>query len=281
MRASNVAVFDLAQERGPQLAGVCYELGMALSLGTSVVIAAMEGMDLPFDVDVEPIWLEGSDGDSERLAEAIDEALFSYQRGGGDSSISETIAYAKQRFAFDNRRVKQTLDLIDDETAKDPIKVRHLLESLLGSAGPEAPKLLYPAWPGSYPEPGTRRCFHVMPFREPWSHEVMQITEMACGRGIEYLRGDTVQDPRIIRSIWNEICRATHVVVDLTRFNPNVALELGMAHTLGRNTLIVGQGDETVRQLFPSIAKLRLQPYSMRDVGKTLRNILDRFLAPK
>jgi hypothetical protein len=76
------------------------------------------------------------------------------------------------------------------------------------------------------------------------------------------VRGDRVSDPRIIRSIWEEICRATHVLVDLTDFNANVALELGIALTLGKKTLIVGQGD-TVDRLFPSVAKLRVHPYKV------------------
>ena len=45
-------------------------------------------------------------------------------------------------------------------------------------------------------------------------------------------------DPDIVRSIWDEICTATYVVCDLTALNPNVTLELGIVHTLGRNVLI-------------------------------------------
>jgi len=74
------------------------------------------------------------------------------------------------------------------------------------------------------------------------------------------VRGDLVSEPHVIRSIWEEICRATHVLVDLTDFNANVALELGIAHTLGRPTLMVGQG-YTVELLFPMIAKARFSAY--------------------
>jgi hypothetical protein len=77
---------------------------------------------------------------------------------------------------------------------------------------------------------------------------------------VHYVRGDRVRDPNVIRSIWEEINRASHVLADLTGFNTNVALELGIAHTLGRPTLMVGQ-ETTVRGLFPMIARLRFDSY--------------------
>lgn len=88
-----------------------------------------------------------------------------------------------------------------------------------------------------------------------------------------------MDDPRIIRSIWDEICRATHVVVDITDFNANVALELGIAHTLGRRTLIVAQQGKTIDMLFESIAKLRVHVYSLQDLDGTLGRAIGRFLA--
>ena len=61
-----------------------------------------------------------------------------------------------------------------------------------------------------------------------------------------------------------EICRATHVTVDLTGLNPNVCLELGIAQTLGRRTLIIGR-DGTERALagaLPGAAKWRCHTYA-------------------
>ncbi len=53
-------------------------------------------------------------------------------------------------------------------------------------------------------------------------------------------------------------------LVDLTGFNANVTLELGLAHALARKALILGQVG-TEKRLFPSIAKLRVAPYSLDD----------------
>ena len=81
----------------------------------------------------------------------------------------------------------------------------------------------------------------------------------------------------VIQSIWQEIAKATYVLVDLTEFNTNVALELGIAHTLGKSTLLVGQGD-TVDELFPMISKLRFQTY--KD-GAELGEIVKTFINTK
>jgi hypothetical protein len=108
----------------------------------------------------------------------------------------------------------------------------------------------------------------------PVSGQVERVCEQA---GVEYVRGDRVKDASVIRTIWEQICSASHVLVDLTGFNTNVALELGIAHTLGRPTLMVGQGD-TVDKLFPAISKLSFDAYG-NAAGPQLEAALKRFLA--
>ena len=64
--------------------------------------------------------------------------------------------------------------------------------------------------------------------------------------------------------------------------NTNVALELGIVHTLGpeRKVLIVTQ-NSAVKQYFPAIAKTRIHSYSLSgEPGlHALRDRLDRFFA--
>jgi hypothetical protein len=272
LRKACIAIFDLAVEGGPALAQVCFELGVARALGRASVILAEAGKLLPFDVDLDPCWLREAEGQTV-VGEAIDAALYAAPHHESDSSVSATIAFAKREFGQGNSpfEVGHTLKLLDD-AAEDPIEVRRLLETLQGYLGPGAPQLLMPSWPGFYPETRLKRCFHVMPFGPRWARDVMRIAKRACdSAGVKYIRGDQVADPRIIRSIWDEICGATHVLVDLTDFNANVAFELGIALTLGKKTLVVGQGD-TVEHLFPSVAKLRVHPYK---VGVGLANLHD------
>jgi hypothetical protein len=128
--------------------------------------------------------------------------------------------------------------------------------------------LIHPVWPPVYGDPDSLRLFHVMPFRPDWADAAADHVEDACRtEGVEYIRGDRVSEQNIIQSIWRELATASHVLVDMTGFNENVALELGIAHTLGRPTAMVGQGD-AVDNLFPMIAKLRFNPYGQPDDGK-------------
>jgi hypothetical protein len=296
LRVCHVAVFDFTSHALPDpkqpidlaktgpVAAVSYELGIALTLGRALIVLAKEGQALPFDVDIEPIRLKGDGRDGARLADAVDDAIYGLQRGGDESSIPATHAYLTERFCVTkNFIVEQSLKLIDDTVARDPIKFRQFVEPVLGSAGADAPQVVFPAWPGSYPRPALRRCFHVTAFGPPWAGETMKTVAAACKAakpGVEYIRGDQVSDPNIIRSIWDNLCQASHVVVDLTGLNANVALELGIAHTLGRNVLLVTQ-DSNKKGCFPSITKMRTHRYSVTaDPGlKPLRDAIDRFLA--
>ncbi|WP_224365055.1 hypothetical protein [Hyalangium versicolor] len=279
---SNIAIFDLTVRPGPELAAVCYELGLAFALGRPALIVATLGQRLPFDVDVPPVELRGDGGDTHRLGEALDEVLYSQQRNVGRSALRETVNYALRRFGQGRGdwRTLGGLRALGEQPNPGGLEARGILETVLEHSRAGTLRLIHPSWVGHYPAPGEHRCFHVMPFRERWSAEAMVITEQECQQsGVRYIRGDRVQDPRINHSIWEEICRASHLVVDLTGYNANVALELGLADTLGRHTLIVGQGD-TVERLFPALAKRRVHPYSLATEGAQLRELLATFLSP-
>jgi uncharacterized membrane protein YkvA (DUF1232 family) len=276
--AANVAIFDLTVPAGPVLASVCYELGIALAIGRGVVICADAGARLPFDVHIEPVSIDADDPEA-ALESGIDAALYQRQFGGGDCSLARTQRQLRARLgASTDPQVRQMLELLGEQAEQDPVLFRARVGSLAGLLGSEAPRIVAAAWPGDYPGEQAR-CFHVMPFGPAWADSVRACVERGCAGRARYLRGDEMDDPRIIRSIWDEICRATHVVVDITDFNANVALELGIAHTLGRRTLIVAQQGKTIDMLFESIAKLRVHVYSLQDLDGTLGRAIGRFLA--
>jgi hypothetical protein len=287
LRQCSLAVFDLtAYERSATLveaavtAPVFYELGIALSLGRPVVILARQGQAIPFDVDIEPLRLSGEAGDMGRLGNALDQAVYTIQRGGKDSSLERTLRLARQRYqAHSNSYVRITLAQIKDSVEKDSLKTAAILDSALAEMGTEDQQLITPAWSGDYPELHEPCCFHVTAFGPPWAAKTMQLVSAACPSGMAYIRGDQVLSPDIIRSIWDEICRASHVVVDLTGLNANALLELGMAHTLGRNVLLLTQ--DASRQGYPAMfAKQRLHRYSLEDSAsrQALSDLLQRFL---
>jgi hypothetical protein len=189
------------------------------------------------------------------------------------------VKYLRDRFgSHASPHVRMSLETLDSGAMRDPIKARHLITSTFGFLGAEALQILFPVWPGNYPDLVKKRCFHVTAFGPSWANSTRRLIEDACGPEIKYIRGDGVLAPDILRSIWDEICQATHVVVDLTGLNANVALELGMAHTLGRNVLLISQ-DQQVERYFRAIAKQRIHPYSLgiRSDASDLQVTLQRF----
>jgi hypothetical protein len=287
LRESAVAVFDFtgynrgaSLEEASPIAGVAYELGIALALGRAAVIVASAGQDLPFDLDIEPVCLGNHESDVASLSAAFDRALYGLQRGAAGSSIKPSVKYLRDRFAdHSSPHVRLSLETLDEEATADPIKARHLITSTFGFLGAEALQLLLPVWPGQYPDTSSKRCFHVTAFGPTWANSTRRLVQEACGSQIEYIRGDGVLAPDILRSIWDELCRATHVVVDLTGLNANVALELGMAHTLGRNVLLISQ-DQQVERYFRAVAKHRIHPYTLTGSDSPeLQATLQRFFA--
>lgn len=270
LRQAALGVFDFTRfkrnaafEEASAVAIVAYELGMALTLSRPVVIVASESQDLPFDLDIEPVRVNVADQDSTALGSAVDKTLYGLQRARAGTSVSESIQQLRTEFAnHPDSRVRHSLTSLDDEAAQDAVKTRLLIASTLGFLGAEAPLIAFPAWPGTYPNPAQKRCFHVTAFGPAWADTTSRAVEQACGKEVRYVRGDRVLAPDILRSIWDEICAATHIVVDLTGMNANVALELGIAHALGRNVLLISQ-DRQSKQHFRAIAKQRMHNYSL------------------
>lgn len=261
---ANVTVFDLSVPEGPDRAAVAYELGMARTLGRPVVVLARHDQDIPFDVDVEPIRLSGTTRDIAAVSDAIDRALVWTMPRPRSSAVAKTIGRALHLYSIPHADtyVDQTLKQLQRlQSDQDPVATTSALETLVNFLGDEGLMLIHPVWPPEYPEPDTIRLFHVMPFQPNWANKAAARVEAACAaKGVHYVRGDRVRDANVIRSIWKEINQATHVLIDLTGFNANVALELGIAHTLGRPTLMLGRGN-TVKRLFPMITKQRFYPY--------------------
>jgi hypothetical protein len=287
LRESALAVFDFtgykrsaSLEDNSPVAAVAYELGIALTLGRAVVIVAREGQDLPFDLDIEPIRLGDEQTDLNKLSAALTEALYSLQRGAAGSSVQASVNYIHDRFCdHADHHVRVSVNTLSSEAKGDPIRAKHLIASTLNFLGADAPQVLWPVWPGGYPDPAVQRCFHVTAFGPSWSTKTMEVVKEVCAERMEYIRGDQVLAPDVLRSIWEEICRATHVVVDLTGLNANVALELGIAHTLGRNVLLISQ-DQQPERYFRSIAKHRIHRYALDSKSSVdaLKATLDKFL---
>jgi hypothetical protein len=276
LRSSALAFFDLSGGASE----VFYELGMALVTGVDFVLAAAEGTAIPFDVG-QSVESYGSRGQLlSFLRDELDTAFYRVRtRGEGRSSAAETALYAGQLASAGAAHSLASVAARQlSEAAHDPIEFRAALAAFARYLTAEPHVVLYPRWTVSYPDPLVPRCFVVMPFREeldPAWHTVAGECQQA---GVEPVRGDVAEGQQILHSIWEEIGRATYVIGDLTGLNPNVCLELGIAHALGRRTLLIGR-EGTEKSLFLNLAKERCHTYpaGARDdtrLRRTLRNFL-------
>jgi hypothetical protein len=84
--------------------------------------------------------------------------------------------------------------------------------------------------------------FVVMPFGEPWSDRVWELIERIIkGYGMSPERADNRHGPVVTEDIWRGIVEARIVLADVTGWNPNVFYELGIAHTLGKDVVLITQ----------------------------------------
>jgi len=97
-------------------------------------------------------------------------------------------------------------------------------------------------------------------------------------------RADDIKSNRaIIQDIWKSICEARIIIADMSNLNPNVMYELGIAHTIGKETILLYQ--KTNQELrFPfDLSHIRRIEYENtmpgakaleRELSLTLSNVL-------
>lgn len=281
LRTSGIAVFDLASA-SPQ---VCYELGIALALGSQLLLLAPDGEQLPFDVAQT---VERYDEDSDLrtlLATGLDAAFYRPQiRPAAEASLAATLAEAERLATEDSRNLLAQVALKTVRiSGNDPVKFAQAVASFIGYLGPETHDLLYPRWPGSYPDPSRPRCFAVVPFH-PAQEPAHAVIVSEAGRvGVRCVRRDVADEQQLVESIWSEICGATHVTVDLSGLHPTACLALGIANTLGRRTLLIGSEGTAgeLKRALPSVAMWRCHTYLAEpDATPEFRAALRKFFAP-
>lgn len=268
-----ITVFNLCGAHGQRMASVMYELGVALTLGKPAVVLVEEGQTIPFDVGIEPLVMPGEMREDLAVAVAIDKSvvwLHPAPWSGSPAMTLEHVLSVHQR-PQQNVYADQSLRILAElRKAPDPLAITHTLSKFFEYLADGKTMLIHPWWAPVYPEEDKPSLFHVMPFGPKWADRVTDAANRVCEKsGVRYVRGDMVPEPDVIRSIWEELARAAYVLVDLTGLNANVALELGIAHTMGKKLLMVGQGDPG-RCVFGSISKLRVGKYDVKKLDQTL-----------
>lgn len=286
LRSSFVTIFDWrcyerdliqrSPDAAANLAATAYELGLALTLGKPVVIVADEKREMPFDIDIDPVRLAGDKAaDAELLAEAIDDAMYGFQRLSDQSNLSLTLEQLSKLAAATTRpKVIEGMGWLDPEKVRDPVGFHAAARQVVREAG--RGEIITPVWTSNRRASDDTTLFHVTPFSLEWSGAARDAVRAACGQaGIRHTDGETARDARILQRIWDGIAGADWVLVDVTDLNFNVLIELGMAHALGRPTQIVQRvrGPEYKPPQIRNLEKIEIRGY--RDFAGLRKLICD------
>ena len=267
MQRAGLAVIDLS-DAAPQ--AYC-QLGQAYALGTELLLMAREGTAIPFDVAQFVLSYRDADDLAEQLPAGLDATLYGVQIHGLSglmhSGLQRCRQLAEKAAGLDHAAV--LLSQLE-AAVLSPLDFRAALEQFLGQLGNTRLMVLHPRWPAHYPAADERRCFVVMPFSEQLAATQAMyrlLDDDLTHAGVHVVRGDEAVGQDIVASIWEETARASHVLVDLTRYNLNVCLELGMADAIGRDTLLIG-AEGTAEKRFAAVDKRRIHHYGNDDASR-------------
>jgi hypothetical protein len=96
---------------------------------------------------------------------------------------------------------------------------------------------------GAWPE-----VFVLMPFEEGLRPIFLDhIKTVAASLNLRVGRADDFfSSNSVVHEIWAAICNAKVVIADCTRRNPNVFYEIGLAHAIGKTTILISQQLEDI-----------------------------------
>lgn len=122
-----------------------------------------------------------------------------------------------------------------------------------------------------------RLVFVLMPFDEDLSRiydsiikPTVESLKLVCRRADDYKTNRA-----IILDIWKAICEARIIIADLTKLNPNVMYELGIVHTVGKETILIHQNrDKEIKFPFDVAHIRRIEYENTATGGKKLENDL-------
>jgi hypothetical protein len=87
----------------------------------------------------------------------------------------------------------------------------------------------------------------MMPFHSEFNAVSESLKATAVEAGMKCRRADDIwENPSVIQDIVGLIDRSSVVIADCTGRNPNVFYEIGIAHCLGRNVILIAQNEADV-----------------------------------
>lgn len=127
-------------------------------------------------------------------------------------------------------------------------------------------------------------CFVIMPFgATPGVQEIYRdhVEPLVRSCGLTPQRADDIfGHHEIIVDIWRAISRARVLIADLTGRNPNVFYELGMAHAIGKDVVILTQDSKDVPFDLTHLRHIAYQysPRGVKELERALRGTLEAVL---
>jgi hypothetical protein len=90
--------------------------------------------------------------------------------------------------------------------------------------------------------------FVLMPFKAKLEQIYSKhMKKMAEKLGLRMLRADEIFSPKpFMEKVWDGICAAQLILADCTEKNPNVFYEIGMAHAVGKNVVLITRSDKDI-----------------------------------
>lgn len=106
-------------------------------------------------------------------------------------------------------------------------------------------------------------CFVVMPFKKSLNivYET-SIRKVVNSHNLSCIRADEIVGTNLITwDVWEKINRARVIIADLTGKNPNVFYEVGLAHAIGKDVILLTQ---TIDDVPFDLAPIRCIEYDLR-----------------
>jgi hypothetical protein len=134
----------------------------------------------------------------------------------------------------------------------------------------------------SFDEKRQKRCFVLMPFSSPFE-EIYQdhIKPTVQAVGLKCVRADDVFSTNpVMQDIWTLINNSHYLIAELTGRNANVMYELGIAHTIGKDVILICQNTDDVPFDFRHLRYYRYEytPRGCTKLAESLRNAISELL---
>lgn len=107
--------------------------------------------------------------------------------------------------------------------------------------------------------------FVLMPFSLSWSEHLWEeLRSFGTMNDIKIKRADDLYGQDVIEDIWKGIRDSLCVIAELTSINLNVFYELGIAHTMGKQVILISRDIDSLPEIFK---KFRTVSYSISEEG--------------